>query len=80
MINRQSLSSALMCRMSTHYGVACNRCIYGVKHPKRWSCDVGKICADALEAMREDAVEINSLAHKANDYKTRLMARGESVK
>jgi hypothetical protein len=30
--------------------------------------------------MREDAVEINSLAHKANDYKTRLMARGESVK
>lgn len=80
MVNREALFQAMYCRTSTHYGVACGHCPYGRKATKRWACDFSKICADAMEIIREDAVEINMLAHQANDYKVRLMARGESVK
>lgn len=80
MVNREALASALMCRMSTHYGITCSRCPYGLKTSKRWACDMGRICGDALAVMREDAMEINSLSHKVNEFKVRLMARGESVK
>lgn len=80
MMSRETLVNALYCRTSTHYGIACNRCPYGRKAVNRWTCDVGKICSDALKAMQADASEINNLARLSNEYKVRLMARGESFK
>ena len=80
MMSRETLVNALYCRTSTHYGIACNRCPYGRKAGSRWVCDVSKICHDVLEALKADNSEINSLAKLSNEYKVRLMARGESFK
>lgn len=80
MMSRDTLTRALYCRTSTSYGIGCRGCHYGRKAGSRWVCDVSKICHDTLEVLKADNSEINSLAKLSNEYKVRLMARGESFK
>ena len=80
MMSRETLVRALYYRTSTHYGIGCNRCYYGRKAVNRWTCDVSKICHDALEALKADSLEIDNLSKLSNEYKVRLMTMGVMFK
>lgn len=52
-MTREEVIRGLECRHRNPVGEDCENCHYGVRFARRWGCDFGRLCGDALTLLRE---------------------------
>ena len=49
---REEIIRGLECRHRNPIGEDCENCHYGVRFARRWGCDFGRLCGDALALLK----------------------------